>query len=135
MRPLPIITRNGSDAGAVNFATALDRTHQEFREECDINTIMARYNATGVMPQPWKSPPKPLWGDFSSVPEFQAAQQLLVDARDAFLSLPAKVRARFHNDPAEVLAFVHDPDNLEEARKLGLANPAPPSPAPPVEGK
>jgi len=113
-------------AGALNFANALDRTHQEFKVECDINSIMARYQATGVMPQPWKSPPQPMWGDFASAPEFFEAQQLLLDARQSFMNLPAKVRTRFNNNPGELLAFVQDPNNTDEARTLGLVDPAPP---------
>lgn len=135
MRPIRVssfFTRPGSMAGAINFASALDRTHQEFKDECDINSIMRRYSATGVMPSPWKSPPEPIWGDLASVPEFMEAQQLLITARESFADLPSKVRTRFNNDPSQLLAFVQDPKNLDEARALGLANPAPVPPVVPT---
>jgi len=136
---LSYFTRPGSMAGAINFATALDRTHQEFKDECDINVLMRRYEATGVMPQPWKSPPVAQYGDFSEAPDYFEAQRILATARDQFSGLPSRVRARFNNDPAQLLAFVHDDANLEEARKLGLlrdqAPPAGPPPTPPDQGK
>lgn len=125
-------TRPGSRAGAVNFANSIDRTRQEFREECDINNLMRRFEATGVMPQPWKAPPVANWADFASVPDYLDAQNLLIQARDSFLQLPARVRARFDNDPAQLLAFVANDANREEADKLGLLKPTPP--APPVQG-
>ena len=58
--------------------------------------------------------------------------------------LPAQMRSRFNNDPAELLKFIKDPANLDEAVKLGILvkkeapkgdpvpPPAPPSPVPPV---
>jgi len=129
MKVWSLFNKPGSLAGAINFANSLDRTHQEFKDECDINNILKRYQATGVMPQPWKSPPVPSWGDFASAPDYFEAQQLLLEARQAFMSLPSKVRTRFNNNPGNLLAFVQDPKNLDEARALGLANPAAPPPA------
>jgi len=125
--------RPGSLVGAINFAKSLDRTRQEFKDECDINILIKRFEATGGMPQPWKSPPKLNWGDFYSAPEYLEAQNILIRAREAFIGLPSRVRSRFNNDPLELLAFVHDPKNIEEARTLGLSNPVPPpAPGPPV---
>lgn len=129
--------RPGSLAGSTNFATALDRTRQEFKDECDISLIMKRFDATGVMPQPWKSAPVASWGDFASVPEYLEAQQLLINAREAFASLSATVRERFRNDPAQLLAFVADKANKDEATRLGLVAQPPaatPAPASPEKG-
>jgi phage internal scaffolding protein len=69
--------------------------------------------------------------DLASAPEFQVAMGVIASANEAFDSLPANVRKRFSNDPAEFLAFFEDPGNQEEAIKLGLAerlpDPTPPS--------
>ena len=62
----------------------------------------------------------PSYGDFSSVLEFQQAQNILIEAQDAFDALPASLRKRFDNDPAVMLEFIENPDNREEAEKLGL---------------
>lgn len=124
-------SRETNRAGAINFASSLDRTHQEFKDECDINSIMARFHATGVLPSPWKSPPQAIWGDLATVPDYFEAQQLLLKAKSAFASLSSKVRERFANDPANLLAFVQDDANMDEAISLGLVPKPPPPAAPP----
>ena len=44
-------------------------------------------------------------------------------ADDAFMALPAAVRERFNNDPAELVDFVSDVNNRSEAIDLGLIPP------------
>lgn len=103
------------------------KTRQEFKRECDINTIMARAARTGEMPVN-RNPG--LYGDFSTVGDFQSAQELLKDATDQFNGLPSTVRERFRNNPVEMLAFVSDKNNREEAVKLGLVKPVAEPPGP-----
>ena len=43
-------------------------------------------------------------------------------ARDLFMSLDAEVRKRFGNDPAQLLDFLADNKNYDEAKKLGLVD-------------
>ena len=45
----------------------------------------------------------------------------LNEARDQFMSLPARVRSRFDNDPGQFVNFVSDASNVEEMIALGLA--------------
>ena len=45
---------------------------------------------------------------------------MVVKAEEAFMTLPAVVRARFANDPAGIFTFLQDPANRDEAVKLGL---------------
>lgn len=92
-------------------------TQQHLAEEADINTIVKRFNLTGQLPTNVRMPTS---GDFTNVPSFDEAMHALVQAREAFQAMPANVRARFHNNPAELVAFCDDPENLQEARKLGL---------------
>nr|QJB19687.1 MAG: internal scaffolding protein [Microvirus sp.] len=101
-------------------------TQQQFKDECDINRIVSRIMKTGVMPG---TDTQALYGDFSSVPDLLEAQNTIIRAEAQFMALDAKTRARFHNDPAEFLDFVHQPENLSEMVKLGIANPpkAPPA--------
>lgn len=93
---------------------------QEFKDECDINRIMARYERGGLLPQVDR---KPVFGDFSEVGDFQAAQELVARSRQQFESLSSKVRSRFNNRPEEFLEFVGDKSNEAEARALGLLAP------------
>jgi len=93
------------------------RTEQRYAQECDINTLMAKYMRTGQLPEGIRVG---TYGDFAQVTNYFDAQMLVQTAEAQFMALPAKVRARFQNDPAQLLAFVHDPANRAEAQDLGL---------------
>lgn len=103
-----------------------DLTRQEFKDECDINKILANYAQTGQLGHLNTRPP--MWGDVGPQ-DFQTALHLVMDAQAEFDKLPAKVRDRFANDPAKLLAFVQDESNRSEAISLGLV-PSPPPAAP-----
>jgi phage internal scaffolding protein len=90
---------------------------QQFREECDINTIMERFGRTGELIAPIRMPQ---YGDFDGVNDYHSAMNAIVEAQSAFDQLPAKVRARFSNDPAEFLEFCFNEENRDEAIRLGL---------------
>lgn len=94
------------------------RTKQSFRDECDINTIMARYMATGVLPMPNQLEAR--YADVTGI-DYQNAMEVVADARSMFENLPSKIRDRFQNDPAQLLEFVHNEVNHAEAVELGLA--------------
>ncbi|AKI26870.1 internal scaffolding protein VP3 [Gokushovirinae Bog1183_53] len=99
-------------------------TKQSFAADADINNILARYARTGYMTDPLNpSTRKPQYGDFSSVPDFQEAQEIVNDAYEMFEALPGQLRARFNHDPAGLLAFLAEPSNYEEAVKLGIIEP------------
>ncbi|AXH72218.1 MAG: internal scaffolding protein [Microviridae sp.] len=104
------------------------RTKQAFKEECDINNIMRKYLEGAPIPA---NVSVGRYGDFSSGADYLEAQSILLTAREQFAALPAKVRERFGNNPAQLLEFVADPKNLDEARKLGLLKLEEPK-APPV---
>lgn len=98
------------------------KTRQEFTDECDINNIMARYEASGVWP--FRDDVKPTYYDFTSVPyDLQSAMQQMYEAEDAFMRLPALVRKEFDNDPVRFVEFAAKPDSLERLRGWGLAEP------------
>jgi len=97
------------------------RTKQAFKDECDINTILKRFLRTGVLD--FTNKREAQYGDTTGL-EFNQAMQTVAQAKSLFADLPAGLRARFKNDPAEFLDFVQDDRNMEEARKLGLLKPA-----------
>lgn len=94
-------------------------TKQCFKDECDINKIMEKYIKTGQLPALQEKDPS--YGDFTTLNDFQEAQELIIKANDQFEALPAAIRDRFQNDPEQFIAFVENPDNLEEMIKLGVA--------------
>lgn len=98
-------------------------TKQSFRDECDINSIMARYEKDGVVDHLARVPAQ--WGDFTDALDYHSAMSIVVQAEERFAALPASVRKRFGNDPAQMLEFLEDPDNRLEAIELGLVDPPP----------
>lgn len=123
-----IVLRGGFsyDGDAVSLESATDSggpslTQQQFQEECDINTIVRQFGLTGELPNNVKMPQ---FGDFEGIFDYQSALNMVIAADDAFMSLPADVRARFHNNPQALVEFCSKPENLDEMRKLGLAVPA-----------
>jgi len=99
------------------YCTDGSRTKQAFKEECDINTILKRFNVTGQLPV---SPLQPQYGDFSGVRDYQTALNAVIAAQESFQALPAVLRNRFANDPAAFVDFCSDESNREEMIKLGL---------------
>ena len=100
-------------------------TQQNFKDECDINTIMSKYQVTGFLVDPLKlRTRKPQFGDFTSVPDYQTAQNVIVEGREAFEALPSRIRKYFNNDPALYLAFISDSNNLDKALEMGLVDSA-----------
>lgn len=93
-------------------------TKQSFKEECDINTIMARYQSTGEIPV--LNVVAPQYLDVTEGFDFQTMQDKVLEARSLFDSLPSSLRTRFANDPAQFLAYVADEANRPEMLKLGL---------------
>lgn len=90
---------------------------QQFKEECDINNIMEKFGMTGLIPQ---NPLEPQYGDFSGVYDYHTALNAISSAVEQFDALPATLRARFDNNPANLIDFMENPDNRSEAEKLGL---------------
>jgi phage internal scaffolding protein len=110
---------------------------QSFRDECDINNILRKFNVTGQLPI---GSVQPQYGDFSGITDYQSALNAVMAAQDSFLQLPAKIRARFDNDPALFVDFASDEANKDEMKALGLlreetAQAVVTSPSEPVSGE
>lgn len=126
----------------LNSASSL--AQQQFKEEADINNIIASYNTTGLLTNPLvQSACQPMFGDFSNLPQdYMQVQNQLLEAQANFMDLPAKIRQRFNNNPAELISFLQNSDNFDEAVELGLmekiSKPEPtlePKPEPPAPAK
>ncbi len=79
---------------------------------------MARFVKTGMID--FVNKHEPQYGDVTAL-DFQSSMERVATSREMFADLPAKVRDRFNNDPAELLQFLEDPRNKAEAVLLGLA--------------
>lgn len=77
---------------------------------------------------------EPFYGDVSQIPDYATAMQIVIDVGKQFMTLPAKIRERFDNDPEKMLAFLSDERNRKEAEELGMLKAKPETsdtPAPP----
>ena len=94
---------------------------QQFAEEANINNIMARYNTTGLLTDPLNPSTRQYeFGDFSTLPEFRDAQETIIEAKNLFNQMPARVRAEFNNDPGLFLDFCSNDQNIERMYDLGI---------------
>lgn len=106
------------------------RTVQDFKESCDINYIMEKYQRDGIMSMMTRDPQV---GDFSNFKDYHSSLNIIIDAEEQFQEIPANIRERFNNDPEEFYNFAVDPENIDELRNLGLAYGLEPSVDAPVE--
>lgn len=90
-------------------------TQQHMSDETDINNIVNQFLKTGMV----NSPGMAKFGDFTAN-DFQTMQNHVCDMEGMFMELDAKIRRRFKNDVYQLLRFIDNPDNKEEAISLGL---------------
>lgn len=94
-------------------------TQQHFTKDADINVLAERFGLTGI-------PAFPLdpaaFRDTTADPDLRQILDQNIEARNYFNALPHKLRQRFHYSMGELWAFINDPENAEEAVRLGLLN-------------
>lgn len=96
------------------------RTQQQFKEECDINTIVMQFGITGQLPNNLRMP---IQEEFVDTMTYHEALNKLIEADNKFMELPAEIRSQFQNDAGKFVAYVSDEANVEQCRKWGLAVP------------
>lgn len=107
--------------------TKPSRTKQSFKKECDVNHIMEKFKRVmgADYLNRYNSVVDGRFGDFTQVADYRTALDQVNRASEVFMALPAKVRSRFYNDPAEFLDFCSNPANADELVSLGLAEKKP----------
>ncbi len=93
------------------------KTRQSEAKATNINTILAQYDRTGLLPQDGR---EALFVDVSEMPDYRTSLDWIRSADEMFMQLPATLRARFDNEPAEFLDWTSDPANRDEMVELGL---------------
>jgi len=100
---------------------AVTKTQQHFKNECNINQIMKKYAKTGFLTDPTKIPTRyPQFGDFSNIQDYQTLKNKELEISTYFNKLPAALRTKFNYNPQEFINWINNPDNKDEALKLGL---------------
>ena len=117
-------------------------TEQSHKKECDMNYIIRKFQATGLITHAKTHEGK--YDDIDST-DFREAMEIVTNANAMFADLPSNIRKRFGNDPTEFMDFVHNPANQDEMMTLGIIEGndgrdasgqftgAPVAPEPPVE--
>lgn len=86
-------------------------TEQNHEKTCNINTIMAKYQKTGVVDHINKHQGR--YADVSGA-DFRTALELCTEQQTIFEELPATARDYFGHDVAEYVDFVSDGGDLNE---------------------
>jgi phage internal scaffolding protein len=128
-KKMTFVTAYGDRAKEPFHTEGESLTQQQFQQECDIKNIIKRHDRTGIIEHVHRGVAQ--YGDYSEVHEYREALDLINNATESFMGLPAEIRIVFDNDPGEFFEFATNPDNAERMVELGLA----PSPAPAQSGK
>lgn len=105
------------------------KTKQSFAKEADVNLIVKRMESGQLVPDFGQGQ----FADITGLGDLAEMMRTVTDAKAAFLKLPPEVRARFKNDPRQLVAFLEDDENRKEAETLGLIKAPPPQAPKPVE--
>lgn len=118
-RKKAIIRHAYSEPERVQFlSTEPSDTRAEFASEANINFIISRFQNTGQLPPVGH---ENLTYGYAPAVDFREALEIVKKSEEIFANLPAKIRARFGNNPAEFLEFAENPANGPEMVSLGLA--------------
>lgn len=105
------------------------RTKQAPKDDADINKLVSRYRDRDAADARNMRVPldptvirsrTPIFGDFTLVKDFHSTQEAIVQFNREFMRLPANLREKFGNNSENLANFLSDPENHEEAVKLGL---------------
>lgn len=113
------------DNPSIDFSGCEKLVAVEFAQEADINFLLARYKNTGSLytaDEMIKAKRRPQFGDFTGIPDYQESLDKMREALSMFGDLPLSVRQRFSDDPVQLLEFLQNKNNLDEAVKLGLVD-------------
>jgi len=103
-------------------------TKQEFKDECDINTILASYARTGNLTHVTSQ--QATFQDLPDALDFQEGLNMVLAAQEAFAGLPADIRDRYKNDPAIFLSALEEPSERPYLTEKGVFKSPPPPPEP-----
>lgn len=95
-------------------------TQQQFKDECEIESLLKAHNLSQVMGIMNNHGQQPLYGDVSEIPDFHVSQNHVARATEYFEGLPSDVRSRFNNSLSEFLTTLNNPDAREALTEMGV---------------
>lgn len=111
------------------FTTRPSLTEQSHKRSCDINTLVARYQQTGILGDPSQYLAQH-YGDFTDIGDYHEQQNAMARARQSFEALPSSVRDAFANNPGKFIDSLFDPAQRKKLEVLGLVKAAAPAATP-----
>lgn len=102
----------------IDFSDEESLTKQEFAGEVNINNIIAKHRQTGVVTHIERRIPQ--YGDYSFANSLHDALDLVMEADEEFMRLPASVREKAHNDPARFFEMLATESGEKELTEAGL---------------
>lgn len=115
-----MITVNKRENGTsrVQFTSDGDcLVEQDHAKELDINRMRQQHGLPAI---PLRGIKGLKYGDFTNFKSFHDCMTRIVKAKEDFMKQPAKIRAKFNNDPGKLVEFLSKPENLKEAVELNL---------------
>lgn len=116
-----VYKRENGTTGVKTVNPDKTRTQQQFKDQCDVNQIIAKYKRG--LPITHLARVQGTYADVSAIGDYHESMNKVLKAQDAFLTIPAELRNKLGNDPAQLIAFLNNPNNRDEAIKYGLLDP------------
>lgn len=95
-----------------------DMAQQQFKDECDVNRVIARFEKTGQITHLAKMEGR--YVGLGESTDLMTALNRVRKAEEAFMSLPAELRAKCDHDPARFLDMINDPSKHEMLSDYGV---------------
>lgn len=95
-------------------------TQQQFKDECEIESLLKAHNLGQVMGILNNHQREPLYGDVSDIPDFHDSQNHVARATEYFQGLPSDVRAQFNNNLGEFLSALNNPSARDALTDMGV---------------
>jgi len=115
-----LVRPDGSKKVITSFQNAIGRTDQSFKKDCDVNEIMRKFIKTGQINHLKTN--QGVYADVSEFGDLTDSVLRIQKAKEAFEALPASLRKTLGNQLLNLIDYLQDPSNDEEAIKLGLKN-------------
>lgn len=129
---VPVIRKNHERVRVQTEMGGESKTKQSFKDDCDINVIVGRFKGSGEVHHLNRASPSYI--DSTNSTDLLTAYDLVAEAEEGFMSLPASVRTAAQNDPGILLGMMESPEGQDLLQEAGMMfDRGPEPPAPPVE--
>lgn len=94
-------------------------TQQEFKDETDINLILAKYGIHAIA----GSHPPDVYRDISQEYDYAEAFEAVEEAKELFAQLPADARRKLNDDPVKLMELSQTEEGIQKLLDMGFNDP------------